>query len=517
MGNAQRIYKLFEYCRKWLTLKIAVVMLSTFCASISDAANLPSSQPRIVLQPCEAGGAYGAYPDSFRCGTFEVYENQTTNKGRKISLFVVVAPTQNEGGATKPPIFVLAGGPGDAASDSAALVVPFLANISDSRDIVFLDQRGTGKSHPLFCERVGPEKSLQRHMAYLLRVDEDVEPCIKELEQKADLTQYNTTHSAADYNDVREALGYEKFALFGGSYGTRLAQEIIRRYPEHTDIALLGGIAPPSMNIPAGFARSFQDALDELFERCADNALCNERYPNLESDFAAIIKQSRKDGVTAKVVHPEYKDLQAVHLTYGEFAMGLRFLAYHATAMTRLPAQIKDAAKGNFSPVVQVISNLYYDLHNNFYSGLNNSIVCAEDIPYIDLEAERKSAAGTVLGMYRVNQQIATCAMWPRGEIPADFHDPVVSDVPVLIFSGAVDPVTPPEHGDLISRTLSHSLHAVFAYRSHDIFGDPEALACFQKIASAFFASSSLDGIDVTCASKLAPLPDPFDALESEQ
>ena len=117
--------------------------------------------------------------------------------------------------------------------------------------------------------------------------------------------------------------------------------------------------------------------------------------------------------------------------------------------------------------------------------------------------------------MYRMQQQLDTCDVWPKGQIPADFHEPVVSDVPVLVLSGALDPVTPPAYGDVVARTLSRSLHAVFAFRGHEPFGDHEALSCAMGMMTGFLESSSLDGLDIRCAAELEPLPDPLTSTAS--
>ncbi len=409
----------------------------------------------IELAECEKNLSPVPYPDDYRCGALDVFENRTTNSGRKILLFIVVAPAKNPKGATLPPLFFLNGGPGDASSPMAPFVASLVAEVNQSRDLVFVDLRGTGRSNPLACERIGPEKSLQRHRSYLLRVDIDVEPCVEKLMEVADLTQYNTTYAATDYNEVRAALGYQKMALIGGSYGTRLGQEIIRRYPKHVDAAVLFGVAPPSIHLPSGFARSFQNVLDTMLANCAANTACSERYPNLAA----------------------------------------------------LPGQISAALEGNYEPIVQIIAEIFFSVQQRFFIGLNNSFVCAEDLPFVDIEAERESSAGTVLGMYRMQQQLDTCAKWPQGQVAADFHDPLVSDVPVLLMTGANDPVTPPSNGDLVARTLSRSLHAVFKDRGHQIVEDPAVTACFVSILTDFLATSSLDGLDIGCASQLEAPP----------
>lgn len=492
----------------FLLLFSSVMLLS---CQVFTKENVSSTQVvnQIELGQCEKNLSPMPYPEDFQCGYYEVFENRTKKTGRKIPLFVVVAPAKNPEGASQAPLFFLNGGPGEANSPMAPFIASMLGSINQTRDLIFADLRGTGKSNPLKCERIGAKKSLQRHMSYLLRVDVDVEPCIRKLKKVADLTQYNTTYAAADYNDIRAALGYDKMALFGGSYGTRLALDIVRRYPQHVEGAIIFGVAAPSMHIPSGFARSFQNVLDEMFERCEKTSSCKQKYPKLHSDFEKVLSVARKDGISARVAHPEYGDTRNVSLSYGEFAMGLRFMAYDAAGIAELPGLITAAAEGNYNPIVQLIARIYYGVHQRFFSGLNYSFVCTEDLPFVDLEAEKESAAGTVLGMYRMQQQLDTCAKWPSDKtiLPADFHTPVVSEVPVLLMTGANDPVTPPSNADEVSRTLSNSLHAVFAYRGHQIMEDPASTECFTGIMASFLKTATLDGLDTSCARSLKPIP----------
>ncbi len=505
-----------EELQRWLKPNalcafIAFIIAAVLCPPVSaqEAAEMPHQEALLRAENCKNE----SYPADFVCGQIEVFENRTTNSGRKIPIYFVVAPARAPKHERKAPIFYLAGGPGDSAVFSASGLTRVFEPLRQLHDLVFVDLRGTGESAPLFCERVGPKKSLQKHMSYLLR-PEDVDACLQQLQQIADLTQYTTTYAAADYEDVRKALAYKKIALFGGSYGTRLAQEIIRRYPDSVELAILFGTAPPSLHFPSGFARSFQDALDAFFELCLTDVECSRAYPDLQSDFAKVIKNARQHGVSAEVNHPEYQDRQKVSLSYGEFVMGLRFLAYNAGALRKLPGQISAAVGGDYSSLVQTIANLYYDIHSFFFYGLMNSMVCAEDLPFVDLAKEKEDSKGTILGTYRMRQQLATCALWPRAQIPEDFHEPVSSSVPVLLVSGALDPVTPPAYGDEIQRTLSRSLHAVLANRGHSP-NDTAAWDCLLTIFHNFVDTSQLDGLDISCAAKLPLLPETnFDIVE---
>jgi pimeloyl-ACP methyl ester carboxylesterase len=450
-----------------------------------------------------------ALPPDAECGELAVHENRTTGVGRKLSLNVVTLPAiDTERSGRRPPVFFLAGGPGDAATQPAGALAPLLAGLRSDRDLVFVDIRGTGQSAPLFCQPLGPPRELQTYMMYLLDMD-DVRSCRAELEKTADLTQYTTSYAADDLNDVRAALGYERMALFGGSYGTRLAQEIMRRHPERVELAVLLGVAPPSMTAPSGFARSQQKALDRLIELCSTDPDCQDSYPDFAERLAEVLDRVSSEPATATITHPAFDQPQAVSLTRGEFVMGLRFLAYRADLAARFPQLIADAAAGDYAPILSLISLAYYDISQNFFKGLYYSMTCAEDLPYVDVEQEIESSAGTVLGMYRMQQQLDTCEIWPRGEADPRLHEPLASDVPVLLISGELDPVTPVANGDLVARTLSRSLHMVLAHRSHGAL-DEAAIGCWLPAFVEFARTSSLDGLDISCAAQLDPLPFTF-------
>jgi pimeloyl-ACP methyl ester carboxylesterase len=450
-----------------------------------------------------------ALPPDAECGALAVAENRTSGVGRKLRLNVVTFPALDaERGRRKPPVFFLAGGPGDAAASNAAGLASYLGGLRTDRDLVFVDIRGTGRSAPLFCQPLGPPDQLQTYMKYLLDMD-DVRSCRAELEKSADLTQYTTSYAADDINAVRAALGYEKMALFGGSYGTRLAQEIMRRHPDRVELAVLLGVAPPSLTAPSGFARAQQEALDRLIELCSADPDCRSSYPHFADQLDEVLDRVSSAPATATIEHPNFEHPQAVSLTRGEFVMGLRFLAYRADLAARFPQLIASAAQGDYAPILGLISLAYYDIRQNFFMGLYYSMTCAEDLPFVDIAREEESSAGTALGMYRMQQQLDACEIWPQGEADPLLHEPLTSNVPVLLISGELDPVTPTANGDLVARTLSRSLHMVLAHRGHGAL-DEAAVGCWLPALVEFARTSSLDNLDISCARQLDPLPFSF-------
>ncbi len=223
------------------TLIIAIVLIASVSATRDISAqqqaakSLPS--PSLMLSPCNVEGT----SEKVKCGTYEVYENRNSKKGRKISLKVVVFPATGKELAPDPFVYV-PGGPGSSATEDAPYVAPQFAKIREHRDLLFVDQRGTGGSHPLNCSFFNAA-DLQSYFGYFFPLD-DVRKCREQLEQKADLTLYTTPIAMDDLDEVRAALGYERLNLFGGSYGTRASLVYLKRHPKHVRTVTLQGVAP---------------------------------------------------------------------------------------------------------------------------------------------------------------------------------------------------------------------------------------------------------------------------------
>ena len=224
----------------------------------------------MTLHPCDVPGVAGGG----RCGALTVYENRASGTGRRISLNIVVVPAAGLTPA-RDPVFWLEGGPGGAATGAIGPVSnQYLRGVRTDRDLVFVDQRGTGKSSPLDCDLGDSPADLDRYFGPLFPVDL-VRACREKLEQTADLTQYTTSIAADDLDDVREALGYPVINLAGASYGTQAALVYMRRHREHVRSSFLVGVAPPDFRLPLPFARAAQHALDMTLADCAADRSCH--------------------------------------------------------------------------------------------------------------------------------------------------------------------------------------------------------------------------------------------------
>src|SRR5262245_10374327 len=230
-----------------------------------------------LLQPCTVP----QIKDKALCGNLEVFENRVTRKGRKINLKIIVLPATGNDRAPDP-LFYLAGGPGASATEDAPGVAQIFAKIHERRDLVFLDQRGAGGSHPLNCAFFNPDDP-QSYFGYFFPLAE-VKKCRRELEATSDLLLYTTPVAADDLDEVRTALGYEKINLFGGSYGTRAALVYLRQHPEHVRTVTLQGVAPTNQFMPYDFPLGTEHALQGVIEECAADEACHRAFPDLKTD-----------------------------------------------------------------------------------------------------------------------------------------------------------------------------------------------------------------------------------------
>ena len=436
--------------------------------------------------------------EEVQCAIYVVWENRDSKSGRKIGLNIVILPAQLAAGekATEP-LFLFAGGPGQAATDFAR---GYARNkpIRAKRDIVMIDQRGTGRSNPLDCDFYGDPPDVQKMVTHSFPAD-SVERCRVQLSKVADLGLYTTAPAMDDINDVRQWLGYGKINAWGGSYGTMSLQVYLRRHGDTVRAAVLGGVAPVDELIPLHHALAGQQAVDAIFAKCDADADCKKAYPHLRQEFQTILERVRK-GVEVEVKSPK-GEMVKVRPSLESFAEGVRHRLYYDNGRT-FPGTIhKAASDGDLSPMVQMAVDSQVLFDNILSMGMNLSVTCAEDVPYIDDKTLARETANTFLGDLRVKEQRSACKQWVRGAVPKDVHELVHSNVPVLLISGARDSVTPPSFGERVAKGLPNSLHVVFPESSHGNWGP-----CGNVIQAAFFDRGSVQGLDVSCVAQQQPV-----------
>jgi pimeloyl-ACP methyl ester carboxylesterase len=424
-----------------------------------------------------------------QCGTLEVPEDRSKPAGRRISVFAAILPA-NTVTPKDDPLVILAGGPGQAAS----FLGPFAARLAElrrTRDIVLIDQRGTGRSSPLTCAALKPNENDVFDIDPVPRARE----CAAEIAARGvDLAQYTTSTWIADLEAMRAALGYERWNLWGGSYGTRVAQEYLRRHPERVRSVVLDGVAPPAMIITLDVWRPRAQALDAIFEACAASPACAKAHPDANAALAAIERSLAPEGREIEVVDPRTGALEKMRITYDVVLAALQPLTYTPETATLLPEMLSLAARGEFAPLFAANPSLAGKFEEQMNPALHFSVTCAEDVPRIGPGRAQEALAG--LPTRRLAEQaIAVCDVWPKGSMPADFATPVQSDKPVLLLSGGMDPVTPPANGTQVLAGLANGRHIVAPGYGHIV--SPHA--CGPRLLAAFVDDAGAGGLPAAC------------------
>jgi pimeloyl-ACP methyl ester carboxylesterase len=478
-------------CSTFLLTTGAILLLVDLGGCVKN--RLPGGLSK--LKPCRLHGI----DEELFCGKLTVFENRDTRTGRTINLNIVVLPAVNQKNKAEP-LFDLAGGPGASSVDAARFYAKEGKDYRRRHDVVCVDQRGTGESNRLAIWR---EKTPSYYLSEMFPVDY-VQKMRHELEKRADLTRYTTSIAMDDLDDVRAWLGYDKINLFGASYGTQAALVYIRRHPEHVRSAILLSVAPTDLKMPLHHSESAARAMDLLLGECERDASCNAAFPQIRDDWNKVLEQLEKQQARVEYSPPGKSTPTTVEIQRGVFAEKIRTWMYGRDQAARIPMIVHHAADGDFAPFLQ--QAIAPSIPDFVADGMYLSVTCAEDVPLIDQEEATKLTTGNPFGNYRVFQQTRACGMWPRGEIPADFLEPVRSNAPVLIFSGNMDPVTPPKYGEQVARHLPNSRHVVIPKAGHGVDGltDP---GCIDRITLEFLDKGDARNLDVSCVERMAPPP----------
>lgn len=471
-------------------------------AVLAAAGEAPSSAgPKVALGPCEQPGA----PEGARCGTLEVYESRETRTGRRIPLSILVLPATGQ--ERRPEALVhLAGGPGDSSVRAVGWVAEEFAATREHRDLLFVDQRGTGGSHPLHFEAYDPAGGLQAYLGDFLPAAA-VRRGRAELEKVADLTKYTTSVAADDLDEVRAALGYDRLDLFGASYGTRLALEYARRHPDRTRTLILAGVNSPSDLLPLPQPRSAQQAIDGLARQCASDPGCHRAFPGFRAEFDAVLERLAGQPAETPVLDPRTGEVTEVRLSRAVAAEAIRYMMYSPTTAAQVPALVHAAAQGDLTPLAEMaLFGRMQIVSGTGGLGTFLSVLCSEDIPWIRPEEMGQAAAGSYWGTTRYEQLRAACQDWPRAPVPAAFTRPVVSDVPALLLNGELDPATGPDMARRAAGHLRRSLVVVVPEGSHWFDGMTNA-GCVGKLMTSFVEKGSVEGLDAGCAATIRRTP----------
>ena len=372
-----------------------------------------------------------------RCGTLRVPENPDHHNGRQLALSIIVAPRRRAGEA-KEPLFVLKGGPGQRATSDADDMLEALGAVRDDRDIVLLDQRGTGGEGRLECDVAD--------RAFLVPRDPDA--CLRGLAAKADLRQYSTDRFVQDLEAARAALGYDRISMWAASYGTRAAYVYARRYPHRVRSLVLIAPAPISMAILDSFEEDGHAALDALVDDCLSDGECARAFPALRADTQKALEQATD--------------------SFDRF--GLQALQYSSATSRFIPLLLTQAAAGNREPLAAAIREVHRQLIPQLALGLHLAVFCSEDLPF------HPSQGLAPASFFRLEYERA-CRGWPQAEVREDFHSAERVGAAALVIVGQWDPVTSPRWAHVAAEQFAASQVVIVPKQGHILAGFEECLA----------------------------------------
>lgn len=473
---------------KQFYLLFTCLFLLAACANPAE----PVDEATAVLTDCQLNGGVAA-----QCGSITVPEDRrgTTGNPRTIDVHFAVLPATLSNPEADP-IFMLAGGPGQAAIETFPLIMPALQKLNQKRDIILVDQRGTGRSNPLSCPNVVdlPPDSTEEMLYQALAA------CREELAAVNDLTQYHTTNAMTDLDDVRAALGYDQINLIGISYGSRAAQEYMRLFPEHTRSVVLDAVVGPELILQLQAPQDGQRALALFFARCAADDACQSTFPDLEQEFASLLAQIH-DGRDVTLTHPVSGEVIDLTITHDDFMQTLFGLLYSPEMVSLLPLLIHNAVEsGDIGPILA--QSLVLTGGTTLHQGMFYSVVCSEDAPLIDLAEAEARQAETQFALV-AEDLLTVCADWPHAPVRGEMREPVTAVIPTLLLSGNADPITPPHYADTVAATLPQSVHLVIPDYGHGML----TVGCVPDIVEAFISSGAVTGLDTSCLAEIQPPP----------
>ena len=446
------------------------------------------------------------------CGTLLRPLDPARPQGASIPIRYVVVPAMARR-KFPDPVFLLAGGPGQSAIAVAASTMALFSRLNNRRDIVFVDQRGTGGSAPLVCpdaeheslaEQADPDRPYRLAVeckAQLLKL-----PYIR---SESDLGLFTTSIAVQDLDAVRRELGADRIDLVGASYGTRVALEYQRQFPQAVRRSVIDGVAPPDMALPASFSFDNQAAFDALLAACAAEPACARDHPDLQRRFAALLQSLPR---TVKAAHPLSGRAEEFVLTRDMLLGAVRSALYVPALAAALPEAIDTASRGEFAGLVGLNATFMARKAMRLATGMHLSVVCAEDVPRLGANNDRP---GADFGVEFARFYERLCSAWPRGEVPAAFYGVVTASAPVLALSGGIDPATPPRHGERVVRALGPmARHVVVANAGHGVLG----IGCVRDVVFRFIdANEDRDAlaVDAACAAAV-PRPPAFRPITAE-
>ncbi|MDD8060691.1 alpha/beta hydrolase [Shewanella metallivivens] len=466
---------------RWVAVAVAILVANYSSADTTDT---------LVAAPAKTTTCYlDGLDELFQCGKISVPENPKQPDGKQIDIHFAILPAIKD---THPDeaLLAIAGGPGQSAIENAAGFDRMLTKVRQQRDILLIDQRGTGQSNILSCDDGDLNAlSINEDNLDMLAI---TEKCLAGLD--ADVTQYGSNTALKDFEAVREFLGYKKLHLYGISYGTRMAQLYMRHYPEALATVTLDGVVPMQQSVVA-IGSSIERGLNVLWRDCKSNPECQQQFPDLVDEYNQVDQQLADAPISQKVRDPQTDEPSDFLLTRTKYTGAIRMAMYMPNIRALIPHAIHQAAQGNYQPILGIYALTASS--TGIAMGMHTSVVCGEDIHRIT-EQMRKDAKESYISGSMLDGLEKACQAWPMTPEDDSFSKPIDSDIPTLLLSGELDPATPPNWGALAQEKLTKSKHFIAPYATHGVAYQ----SCGNDLVAQLVEQGSIKEIDGKCLQK---------------
>ncbi|HEY0748366.1 MAG TPA: alpha/beta hydrolase [Steroidobacteraceae bacterium] len=454
--------------------------------------------PSLPLNECRLEHPLRLTSIPARCATLRVPLDREHPQAGSIDLKLAVVPALNRR-SSESPVFLLAGGPGQSAQQVYVTFSGAFARVNRNHAIVLLDQRGTGSSSPQTCDY--PEDWLEP-VDPLPALRKATVDCIAKLGQNVRF--YTSGIAVRDLEEVRAALGYGQIDLYGVSYGTRVAQLYMRRYPARVHAAILDGVTYPEQLIGVETPQDGDSALHLIMARCLQAPDCAATYPDLQKDLESLLARFGTQKVMVTIDDPNSGLPIELEFNHKILGAALRFLSYSAMQASLLPALIHQGSQSKLRPLAsQSIMNAR-QIGDQLANGMQYTVICSEDEPFFaSAKIDRAAIAKTYQGTDLMDALHEICKLWPRGPVDADLHEPLHSDIPTLLLSGEADPVTPPADAERAAMGLTQHRHLILQGEGHGQL----ATGCIPRLMADFLGSAAPEQLDASCLERHTPEP----------
>jgi pimeloyl-ACP methyl ester carboxylesterase len=467
----------------WLIyLRASVWRAATIAVVAFGSILLPSSAAGIQEPLAACSGDLGL-PAEARCGSLQVPENRADPKGRRIELNIVTvraalpAPTETA-------LFVLGGGPGQAVASLAAPLAGLFKSIGVARDLVFVDQRGTGKSNGFNCDLTGGTEPGATGFAL---PEGQIRKCLDGL--NADPVYYTTRAFTQDLDAVRDWLGYERIDLVGGSYGSWAAMAYASWYPEHTNSLVASSVVPPDAAFPAYIESSVERSLNRLTTQCLAVSACRSAHGNTSVRSRTVVERLSKAPV----------ELDGQTITSQQFANAIVQRLYLPATAAQVPELVSAAWSGDYARFAKMEATRPH-IGDGVSWGLFLSVTCSEGTLESPTEPPTSRSEEAPFGGDFASNLRRACDQWPHQRVSLDPALLTTSEIPALFLTGAEDPAAPPELAESVMRRYPHALNVVLPGQRHTpVFSSP----CALRIMAEFFQKGASTELDLSCVRDL--------------